>query len=69
MKSSFFDHNFEELETLLKSQSLNPKAAAQLFNWYYKKKNNALCSQDIAKETLAYICHRFTQFLKQKIER
>lgn len=55
MKSSFFDHNFEELETLLKSQSLNPKAAAQLFNWYYKKKNNALCSQDIAKETLAYL--------------
>lgn len=54
MKQSFYDLNYSDLEAVINQNNLNRSAAAVLFNWHYKKKENAQCSDKIAKCSLAF---------------
>ncbi|MCD2451561.1 23S rRNA (adenine(2503)-C(2))-methyltransferase RlmN [Methylicorpusculum oleiharenae] len=59
MKKSFYDLNFSDLETVINQNNLNGSAAAVLFNWHYKKKENAQCNDNIAKSSLAFFEENF----------
>ena len=54
MKKSFYNLSFNDLETLLKQNDLNPSAAAILFNRHYKKKKISQQYQKVAKGTLTF---------------
>jgi 23S rRNA (adenine2503-C2)-methyltransferase len=54
LKQSFYDLNFSDLETVLRQNGLNESAASDLFNWHYKKKEQAQCTSNIAKDSLAF---------------
>lgn len=57
MKKSFYDLNYSDLELVLGTNGLNLSAAAMLFNWHYKKKEEGPCSEKIAKGSLAFLQH------------
>ncbi len=59
MKQSFYDLNHSDLEMVLSQNDLNLSAAAILFNWHYKKKENAQCYEKIAKSSLAFLQNNF----------
>ncbi|MCO4753383.1 MAG: 23S rRNA (adenine(2503)-C(2))-methyltransferase RlmN [Bacteriovoracaceae bacterium] len=59
MKTSFFEYSYEELHSLLAHNELNTSAATLLYNWYYKKKLQAPCVDNISKSTLAFIEENF----------
>ncbi|MBU0680587.1 MAG: 23S rRNA (adenine(2503)-C(2))-methyltransferase RlmN [Proteobacteria bacterium] len=59
MKQSFYDLNHTDLAMVLSQNDLNHSAAAILFNWHYKKKEKAQCSEKIAKGTLAFFQNNF----------
>ncbi|MDD3813161.1 MAG: 23S rRNA (adenine(2503)-C(2))-methyltransferase RlmN [Desulfocapsaceae bacterium] len=59
MKQSFYDLNHSDLETVLNQNDLNRSAAAILFNWHYKKKEEAQCHEKIAKGSLAFFQNNF----------
>ncbi|MBU0665389.1 MAG: 23S rRNA (adenine(2503)-C(2))-methyltransferase RlmN [Proteobacteria bacterium] len=59
MKQSFYDLNHSDLETVLNQNELNCSAAAILFNWHYKKKEEAQCHEKIAKGSLAFFQNNF----------
>jgi len=59
LKQSFYDLNYADLESILNQHNLNSSAAAVLFNWHYKKKENVQCTDNIAKGSLAFIEHNF----------
>ena len=59
MKQSFYDLNHSDLEMVLNQNDLNQSAAAILFNWHYKKKENAQCYEKIAKGSLAFFQKNF----------
>ena len=59
MKQSFYDLNYADLEMLLQQNALNHSAASVLFNWHYKKKENAPCCENIAKNALAFFEKNF----------
>ncbi len=59
MKQSFYDLTHSDLEMVLNQNDLNHSAAAILFNWYYKKKENAQCHEKIAKGSLAFFQNNF----------
>ena len=59
MKQSFYDLNHSDLEVVLDQNDLNHSAAAILFNWHYKKKENAQCYENIAKGSLAFFQNNF----------
>ncbi len=59
MKQSFYDLNYADLEMVLKQNNLNNSAAAVLFNWHYKKKENAQCYENISKSALAFFQNNF----------
>ncbi|MBC7712272.1 MAG: 23S rRNA (adenine(2503)-C(2))-methyltransferase RlmN [Rhizobacter sp.] len=42
-KTSFYQHNFSDLESLLKSHALNPASASLLYRHHYKEKNLIPC--------------------------
>ncbi|MBC7428791.1 MAG: 23S rRNA (adenine(2503)-C(2))-methyltransferase RlmN [Bacteriovorax sp.] len=42
-KTSFYQHNFLDLESLMKDHALNPAAASLLFRHHYKEKNLFSC--------------------------
>ncbi len=44
---------------VLNQNDLNQSAAAILFNWHYKKKQNAQCCEKISKGSLAFFQHNF----------
>ena len=44
---------------VLQQNALNQSAAAILFNWHYKKKQNAQCCEKIAKGSLAFLQDNF----------
>ena len=54
LKLSFYDLNYSDLEMLLRQNNLNHSAAAILFNWHYKKKEQTPCHEKIAKKSLAF---------------
>lgn len=60
MKENFYSLPFSKLSDLLKSQGLNEKGAALLFNSFYKKLNSNIEIPNLAKTT------QF--FLKEKID-
>ena len=60
MKQSFYNHNFNDLEEVFKSNSFNLSAASLLFNWHYKKKRYDTCETDISKKTLSFIQNNFS---------
>jgi 23S rRNA (adenine2503-C2)-methyltransferase len=41
--TSFYEHNFRELQELLKTHELNPASASLLYRHHYKEKNLAPC--------------------------
>jgi len=59
LKQSFYDLNHSDLEMVLSQNDLNLSAAAILFNWHYKKKENAQCYEKIAKSSLAFLQNNF----------
>lgn len=59
MKQSFYDLNYADLKAILNQHHLNPSAAAMLFNWHYKKKQNTQCRDNIAKNSQAFIERHF----------
>lgn len=59
MKQSFYDLNYSDLEMLLNQNHLNQSAASILFNWHYKKKEDAQCYEKIAKGSLAFFQEYF----------
>ncbi len=59
MKLSFYDLNYSDLELLINQNNLNPSAAAILFNWHYKKKENTQCFDNIAKSALTFFQDHF----------
>lgn len=59
MKKSFYDLSHADLEMVLRQNGLNCSAAAILFNWHYKKKEDAPCSEKIAKSSLVFFKNNF----------
>jgi len=59
LKQSFYDLNHSDLKVVLRQNDLNHSAAAILFNWHYKKKENAQCCDKIAKCSLAFFQNNF----------
>ncbi len=59
MKQSFYDLNYSDLEIVINQNNLNYSAAAVLFNWHYKKKENTQCNDNIAKCSLAFFQDNF----------
>ncbi|MDI1293464.1 MAG: 23S rRNA (adenine(2503)-C(2))-methyltransferase RlmN [Methylobacter sp.] len=59
MRPSFYDLNYSDLETVINQNNLNPSAAAVLFNWHYKKKQNTQCQHKISKTSLAFFEQNF----------
>jgi 23S rRNA (adenine2503-C2)-methyltransferase len=59
LKTSFYDLSHADLEMVLHQNGLNPSAAAILFNWHYKKKENGQCTEKIAKGSLAFFENNF----------
>ena len=59
MKQSFYDLNYSDLKMILTQNNLNCSAAAVLFNWHYKKKENTHCYENIAKGSLAFFEENF----------
>ncbi|WP_334168766.1 23S rRNA (adenine(2503)-C(2))-methyltransferase RlmN [Methylobacter sp.] len=59
LKRSFYDLNYSDLETVINQNNLNHSAAAVLFNWHYKKKENTQCIDQIAKCSLAFFQNNF----------
>ncbi len=59
MRQSFYDLNHSDLAMVLNQNDLNQSAAAILFNWHYKKKENAQCHEKIAKGSLAFFQNNF----------
>ena len=59
MKQSFYDLNYSDLEIVINQNNLNYSAAAVLFNWHYKKKENTQCNENIAKCSLAFFQDNF----------
>ena len=43
LKPSFYEHNFQDLQDLLRSHALNPASASLLYRHHYKEKNLAPC--------------------------
>jgi 23S rRNA (adenine2503-C2)-methyltransferase len=59
LKQSFYDLNYSDLEIVINQNNLNYSAAAVLFNWHYKKKENTQCNDNIAKCSLAFFQDNF----------
>ncbi|MGZ8222362.1 MAG: 23S rRNA (adenine(2503)-C(2))-methyltransferase RlmN [Methylobacter sp.] len=59
MKPSFYDLNYSDLETVINQNNLNRSAAAVLFNWHYKKKQNTHCQNKISKASSAFFEQNF----------
>jgi len=59
LKQSFYDLNYSDLEIIINQNNLNHSAAAVLFNWHYKKKENTQCDDKIAKSSLAFFQNNF----------
>jgi len=59
LRQSFYDLNHSDLAMVLNQNDLNQSAAAILFNWHYKKKENAQCHEKIAKGSLAFFQNNF----------
>lgn len=50
MINSFYQYSLEELEALLIDQGLSPKGASLLYNWHYKKKQQAPLTHNFSKQ-------------------
>ncbi len=59
MKQSFYDLSYSDLEVVINQNNLNNSVASVLFNWHYKKKENAQCYDKIAKSSLAFFENNF----------
>ncbi len=59
MKQFFYDLSYSDLETVINQNNLNHSAAAVLFNWHYKKKENTRCYDNIAKCSLVFFEEHF----------
>jgi 23S rRNA (adenine2503-C2)-methyltransferase len=59
LKQSFYDLNYSDLETVINQNNLNGSAASVLFNWHYKKKENAQCLDNIAKLAVDFFQNNF----------
>lgn len=56
---SFYQLNFNDLETLLVSNNLHLSAASHLYNWHYKKKQTDECGLKISESTKDFIKENF----------
>jgi 23S rRNA (adenine2503-C2)-methyltransferase len=59
LKQSFYDLRYSDLEMVLDQNGLNHSAAAILYNWHYKKKENRQCTEKIAKSSLVFFQNNF----------
>lgn len=55
MKTSFYQYNYSELETLLGSRGLSTSGASLLFNWHYKQKHIEPCTKNLAQTTQLFL--------------
>lgn len=59
-KTSFYEHNFQELESILETNAINPKSASLLFRHYYKEKKITPCEHhNLSKIAREYIKNFF----------
>ena len=59
MKPSFYDLNYADLQTVINHNNLHHSAAAEFFNWHYKKKSHAQYSDKISKSALTFFQNNF----------
>lgn len=59
MRQSFYDLSYPDLEMIINQNNLNGSAAAVLFNWHYKKKEQTQCRQNLAKSSLDFFENNF----------
>jgi 23S rRNA (adenine2503-C2)-methyltransferase len=55
MKTSFYQYNFNELQSLLESNGLSPSGASLLYNWHYKQKQTGPCTKNLALATQNFL--------------
>lgn len=56
LKTSFYEHNYSDLEGLLESNALNPKSASLLFRHHYKEKKTTPCDHhNLSKAARAFV--------------
>lgn len=53
--NSFYQYNFEELQEMLVARGLSSSGASLLFNWHYKKKRAAPCTENLAHSTQQFL--------------
>lgn len=59
-KTSFYEHNYQELETLLKTHAINPKSASLLFRHHYKEKKLSPCEHhNLSKAARSFVALNF----------
>ena len=65
-KSSFYQHNFNELQELLLSNALNPASASLLYRHHYKEKSTAPClHHNLSKKAREFVKDHFDFTLPQ----
>lgn len=58
-KNSFYQYNYNDLQTIFKENGLSPSGLDLLFTWHYNKKNDGHCVIDLAKKTQHYLIEHF----------
>lgn len=59
-RSSFYEHNFNELQELLVSNALNPASASLLYRHHYKEKNTTPClHHNLSKKAREFVKDNF----------
>ena len=60
LKSSFYQHNFNDLKELLISNALNPASASLLYKHHYKEKNTSKCEHhNLSKKAREFVSENF----------
>lgn len=67
-KNSFYQYNYNDLQTIFKDNDLSPSGLDLLFTWHYNKKNDGPCIIDLAKKTQNYLHDNF-EFNLPEIEK
>lgn len=67
-KTSFYQHNFEDLQILLKSHALNPASASLLFRHHYKEKKLTPCDHHNLSKAARVFVETYLDFTLPEIE-
>lgn len=65
MKPSFYQYSFDDLLGLFTENQLPHSGASLLFNWHYKKRKTAPCTENLANKTIDYLANNMSFDLPQ----